>query len=143
MSTSELTKKQKRLLKTAFYLASLHPRNARASVCAIVARKGKVVSYGFNKMNTHPLQAKYSKNPKSIFIHAEIDAIRNALFKYSSGELTECEIYIARAKLNEPGGKPVPAMACPCVGCQKAIGAFELKGVFYTEDNDARIHEDN
>lgn len=91
----------------------------------ITDSKGRVISSGYNKRKTHPLQMRYARkiNPEQCFLHAEIDA------------LVQCRevphtIYVARVRKN---GRT--AMARPCPICSLAIGEAGIKTVVYTTDD--------
>lgn len=107
-------------------------RCANARVGAILTYKNTIVSFGSNSYKSHPLQKKYGKNANSIYLHAEIDAIRNALRVFD--DLSRCKLWICRAKRSSQFGPMVRAMSRPCSGCQKALEAFGLKQVVYTTE---------
>jgi deoxycytidylate deaminase len=83
----------------------------------------RLVSVGVNKMKSHPLQAKFGRNSDAIYIHAEIDAIKNALKRIRLADLENATLYVAKAKATN---------SKPCEGCQKAIIHFGIKKVFWT-----------
>jgi deoxycytidylate deaminase len=92
------------------------------------------VSYGFNSRKSHPLQYRYSKHEKATCIHAEIDAIKNALRRVTVDQLRGAFLYVARAKSPAPGkAKTLKGLAKPCIGCARAIGAFGINNVHWTE----------
>lgn len=108
---------------------------ADIKMAASIVRRGKVVSFGMNSRKSHPLQAKYGKNEESIFLHAEISAIKNALREIDVDELSKCDLYILRLKKTKPFAKKwVHGLARPCPGCERAIREFDIKRVFYTTD---------
>ena len=116
------------MLETAFVAARDHEPFAGAKICAILVRRNRIVSFGFNRKKTHPLQALFGKNEESIYLHAEIDAIVNALHSLSLSQLSECSLYIARStKLKRP------AIAKPCPGCQRAIEYYGITLKGYTQ----------
>ncbi len=79
------------------------------------------------------MQARFGKNEESIYLHAEVAAIRNALREVSVDDLQKMEIYICRVKKPKPFSKKyVWGLAKPCEGCQRAIAEFGLKRVVYT-----------
>lgn len=125
-----MTDKHLKILNQLHTLATDVERSSRSKIVAALVYKGKIVSYGRNQIKTHPLQKKFKKHPKAIFLHAEIDAIRNALRRYSVDDLLKMDLYIARSK-NE-GVKDVWGLAKPCSGCSRAIDHFELNSVYYT-----------
>ena len=109
-------------------------RNQFKMACALVYKK-YIISIGNNQLKTHPMQSEYSKNEDSIYLHAEIDAIRKALQIISREQLAQCDMYIARVKRADANTDDyVTGLAKPCKGCQKAIRKFGIKNVFYTED---------
>jgi len=111
------------------------PKCANARISAYIIDGSRIVSTGYNSMKTHPFQLKYGKNDQCIHLHAEIDAIKNALKVVSLKELRYCDMYIFRVKRESRIGPFISGLVKPCVGCQRAIVAFGLKNVYYTEDN--------
>lgn len=103
---------------------------ARVCMSSALVYKGKIITLGVAQYKSHPLQAKYSRNPDSIFLHAEIDAIRKLKDK---DFLSSCDLYVCRLKYK--GRKLVDGLACPCEGCQQAIEDFNIKRVFYTKED--------
>lgn len=106
-------------------------------IAAAIVMHNKIVSYGISQYKTHPLQKRYASNPLAIYLHAEICAIKNALNAgLKSEDLLKCTLYIARAKYTDETKKYITqGLAKPCVGCARAIVAFNLKNVIYTLDN--------
>jgi len=130
-----VSKKHQRRLNDLFNLAMHHDASGLSPIVASIYISNRVVSYGFNSRKTHPLQYKYSKNPSAICIHAEIDAIKNALRVVNAEALLSSTLYIARAKSPGPRKpKTLMGLAKPCEGCARAIAAFGIRNVFYTED---------
>ncbi|MCA2973846.1 MAG: hypothetical protein IM337_07500 [Microcystis sp. M110S1] len=126
--------RHQRRLNDLFNLARDHHPTDLASVVASIYISNRLVSYGFNSRKTHPLQYKYSKNSQAICIHAEIDAIRNALRIVPESLLSSATMYIARAKSPAPRKpKSLMGLAKPCSGCARAIAAFGISNVYYTE----------
>lgn len=106
-------------------------RFAAALVC-----RNKIVSVGFNHKKSHPFQKKYAKNSEAIFLHAEVHAIKNALRDLPVGELSKCELYIARVKRPQSfSDKFIWGLSKPCVGCARAIAEFGIRRTIYTCDN--------
>jgi tRNA(Arg) A34 adenosine deaminase TadA len=129
--------RHQRRLNDLFNLARDHHPTDLASIVASIYISNRLVSYGFNSRKTHPLQYKYSKNSKAICIHAEIDAIRNALRVVDHNALSSSSatMYIARAKSPaQRKPKSLMGLAKPCSGCARAIAAFGIRNVYYTED---------
>ena len=128
-----MNEQQRKRLDHLLELAHDSPKHFRSKIVAMVVKRNNNISYGFNQRKTHTFQVQYNKNYHAVFVHAEIDAIKNALRKISVNDLSKCDLYVARSKYEE-GKKEVllPGLAKPCVGCQKAIVAFGFKNVFYT-----------
>lgn len=107
----------------------------RHKLAAAVVYKRSVVALGLNSYKTHPLMSRYGKNDQSVFLHAEVDAIKNALRVISPDDLSRCDLYVYRVK------KPaqyrtnwITGLARPCQGCMRAIESFNLRGVYYSLD---------
>ena len=104
-------------------------------MAAGIAYRGNLLATGLNSFKSHPMMRQWGKNEDSIFIHAEIDAIKNALKIMSQSELSRCDLYIARVKRPDSLSDAwVPGLAKPCHGCQRAIAAFDIRNVYYTHD---------
>lgn len=88
---------------------------------AVIVRNGRILSYGWNKMKTHPK----SEHPFKA-IHAEMDAI----FK-GKGKLQGATLYVAR--LTNTGHL---MNSQPCPYCLTTIIAAGIERVFYTKDGD-------
>ena len=110
-------------------------RNQQFKFGAGVVLKNNLISTGVNSYKTHPLMAQWGQNEDSICLHAEIDAIKNALRLITPSQLTKCDMYIVRVKRPSPNSKNwVHGLAKPCKGCRRAIVSFGLKNVYYTTD---------
>lgn len=106
---------------------------ARARIAAAVVYKGEIVSIGVCKYKTHPIQRTFGRNKDSIFLHAEIDALIKASRR--NVDMSKCILYIARVK--RPCSNLfewVSGLAKPCDGCAKAIEAYGIRKIIYTED---------
>ena len=70
-----------------------------------------------------------------LFMHAEVDAIRNALRLITPAQLAHCELHIVRVKRPHSGSKNwVHGLAKPCAGCARMIASFGIETVSWTED---------
>lgn len=113
-------------------LAEDHPGHSGAKVVAAIYYGGQFF-YGFNSEKTHPLQAKFAKNKHAIQLHAEIDAIRNALRYLSVEQLSRTALYVARVKRPWPRSDMyINGLAKPCSGCAACIAHFCIPKIFYT-----------
>ena len=122
-----ISKKQRKLFGLA-QAASKLSDYARIKIGAVIVKNGDVVSVGFNREKTHPIQKKYnvyrgfSNGPKD-FIHAEMAAI----IKARHLDLRGASIYVSRKAVN--GGM---AICRPCPACMRAIIKHGIRKVFYT-----------
>lgn len=109
-------------LPRAISLARANPVQNLPRMAAIITDGKRIVSTGFNSRRTHPLAARFQRNPAALCIHAELAAIVNA-----REPIAGMTMYVARVlKSGEP------ALAKPCVGCERAIAAFGIKDVTWT-----------
>ena len=106
-----------------------------ARLAAALVYKNRIVSVGINQKRSHPFQAKYSKNEDAIYLHAETDTIRTALRHLSEKQLSKATLYVCRIKHADGPDTPlIWGLSKPCVGCQRAIATFDIKGVVYSEE---------
>ena len=109
----------------------------RFKMAAGIVYRKHLIATGVNSYKTHPMMYQYGKNEDSIFLHAEIDAIKNALRLIDTQQLTKCDMYIVRVKRKSPSNRAfVHGLAKPCPGCRRAIANFNLRNVYWTEDYD-------
>ncbi len=135
-----ISKRDKHYIEMCFSAARDLTRVGGARVVALLVYK-QIHAWGQNQDKTHPLQAQYGRHVDAIFLHAEIDALRNMLRQLDPDDLRHCTLYIARAK-HASDSKRTPMIygeAKPCCsatgGCQAAIKAFRIKRVVYTTDD--------
>ena len=111
-------------------------RNNQFKFGAGIVYKNNLIATGVNSYKTHPLMAQWGQNEESICLHAEIDAIKNALKLITPSQLAKCDMYIVRVKRPEPNSHDwVHGLAKPCDGCKRAIVNFGLRNVYYTTDD--------
>jgi tRNA(Arg) A34 adenosine deaminase TadA len=103
-----------------------------ARIVAGIYRRGKLLSIGFNQRKSHPLQAKWASRPERIFLHAEVDAIRNYLYRFTASSLESCDMVVVRVKL-KPNGEWTTGCAKPCDGCMGALEFYNLRRVQWSE----------
>ena len=130
--------KHEKVLDLLSVMAEGVDRNTTASgarLAAAIVYKNQVVSVGVNQKKSHPFQAKYSTNEDAIFLHAETDTIRTALRPLTEKQLSKATLYVCRIKHEDGPNTPlIWGLAKPCVGCQRAIATFDIKGVVYSEE---------
>lgn len=112
-------------LRFAEQLVRDHPHPELKSLHACVLHCKKTFYVGFNRPKTHPLQKEFGRNEHSIFLHAEMDAIVQAL--RNNDDFSGSSIYVARLYKN---GKVAPSK--PCSGCQDALDHFGILNVYHT-----------
>lgn len=96
---------------------------------ARVYRKGRLICVGVNSYtNSTKLQRRYG-GEKRPFVHAELDAIREAIYHVGLNALSACDLYVERIKADGSLG-----LAKPCECCQRALEAFRFKAVYYTTE---------
>lgn len=108
-------------------LMSDHPQYQHG---AAVIKRNAVLGVGCNRMKTHPMQARFGKNGDAIFLHAEINAIKNALKTYRVSDLTGSTLIVLRRTTTGFG------MSKPCVGCTRAVIEFDFKTVIYSTETE-------
>lgn len=109
-------------------------KSARLAACVVL--NNNIVSFGINKLKSHPFQAKYGTNEDAVFIHAETSAIKNALKYISITDIARCTLYIARVKyVDATKRKLIFGTAKPCPGCFRCINSFDINRVYYTLDS--------
>ncbi len=138
---NNLTKRDYSYIELAIKHAISNEKVAGARASAILVLKNRVIAFGRNQYKTHPLQAVYGKNSDAIYLHAEIDVIRNALREINQDELKRASLYIARVKKSASGaeGMDIWGLAHPCRGCLRAIENFNIGKVCYTTNENGII----
>lgn len=131
-----MSDRDNRIVQGLFRLAQDLPAVRSSRLAACVVYKNDVIGFGFSQKKSHPFQAKYAKNPDAIFLHAETDAIKNALRRISVDELSKSTLYVVRAKKNFVTKKWMFGMAKPCPGCYSAIVTYDIQNVVYTLEGD-------
>lgn len=116
-----------KIVSTLIKYASDVPSIRGSSHVASIVYKRRIISVGTNQLKTHPIMGRFGKNDKSIFLHAEIDAIVKCINIHGVEILGKCDLYVVRLT---KGGKV--GNSCPCPGCQRAIEAFNIRKVYHT-----------
>lgn len=129
--------KIKKIFSLLKEVAIATPRISGAKIASAIVHKNKIISIGVNSNKSSPLQAKYATNKDlSIYLHAEIAAIKNALRYLDVEDFQKTSIFICRAKNDIKTNKMIYGLAKPCPGCMRAIVEFDIKNVFYSLDNE-------
>lgn len=138
-----ITKRDAHFLEVAKTHAISSEKVSGARVGAIIVIKNRIISFGTNQYKTHPFQAEYSRNEDAVFLHAEVDCIKNALKRVNVNDLQKATMYIVRVKNEtcDPSSPFILGLAKPCQGghknsgCMGAITNFGLKKVVYSKDD--------
>lgn len=110
---------------------------ARARIASALVYKNEILSIGTNRNKTHPLQGRYAKHEEAIYLHAEIDAIANALRRYDAETVAKSKLYVYRCKWSNNNNSLITqGLAKPCEGCMRAIVAFDIKHVCYSLEDE-------
>jgi tRNA(Arg) A34 adenosine deaminase TadA len=114
---------------------------ANARVVGCLYSDGKLY-WGKNSKKSHPFQKRFGKHEDAIYLHAEIDVIKNFIEDNSHGvsrgsitDLSNCTLYVLRIKQEGRDGPIIPALAKPCSGCMGAVARFGIKNVYYSTNN--------
>lgn len=121
MSIAIQTKEQELIYELLELAKNTSPVSGARTVAAVV-RRGRLLCLGNNQYKTHPLQARFGQTPKSIYQHAEINALVNA--KRQNIDLRGKTLYIVRSLADGSFGT-----ALPCQGCWKAIRYYGISAV--------------
>lgn len=124
------SKKLQRIASVLLDACSMQERVANTRLAACIVYKGDIVSLGWNQKKTHPFQLQYAKNNQAIYLHAEIDCIKNSIKTLSLDELRKSSLFVLRAKADLS-----PGLAMPCEGCMRCIANFNIKECYYTTGN--------
>lgn len=126
------------ILKQLLKRATDRPKVGCSRIASVLVYRNRYY-FGYNSYKTHPYQAKYGKNPDSIYLHAEIDAIKKAKKELEPESMMKSVLYVARVKgkfdeLTDPSLLRW-GLARPCQGCQKAIITERVGNVIFTTDD--------
>ena len=103
----------------------------RYKLAACVVIKNNVIGYGTNSKKSDPMQARFARNEHSIYLHAEIAAIKNALSYTNVKDFHKATLYICRVVFDQELNV-YRALAKPCSGCARAIETFGFRSVVYS-----------
>lgn len=106
---------------------SLKSTHAKAHIGAVIVIGNYVVSRGFNKKKTHPMQARLDRENNYHCPNGKLHAEVSALLNSGKHDLTNAEIYIFRE--DKQG---IMANCKPCVSCTEALRVAGIREVFYT-----------
>jgi deoxycytidylate deaminase len=121
------------MFEDLFERASLLETCGGARVAACLTNGRGIYAYGYGQKKTHPFQKKFGRSEEHIYLHAEVDAIKNWINSNHAEDLIYCELYIMRVK--KVKGLWVTGLSIPCVGCMRAINAFGISYVYFTQED--------
>jgi tRNA(Arg) A34 adenosine deaminase TadA len=110
----------------------------RCKLAAGVVFRKNLIATGVNGYKTHPMMMpENGYREGQMYLHAEPDAIKNALRLVSQDQLARCDLYVIRVKRPYTASKTwIQGIAKPCVGCMKTIALYGIKNVYWTTDED-------
>lgn len=112
----------------------------KVPMAAGITYRKHLIATGVNQMKTHPLMMGAGYRKDQLFMHAEVDAIRNALRLITPTQLAQCELHVVRVKRPYSGSKQwVHGLAKPCPGCTRTIASFGIERVKWTDDQNEMI----
>jgi tRNA(Arg) A34 adenosine deaminase TadA len=112
----------------------------RVPMAAGITYKKHLIATGVNQKKTHPLMLGKGYRKDQLYMHAEIDVIRNALRLITPSQLTQCELHIVRVRRPHSGSKKwVHGLAKPCPGCARTIAGFGIEKVFWSENTQETV----
>ncbi len=130
-----LTDRHTRLLNRLAEEAILVKPVAQARIASFVVYQNEIISLGTNRFKSDPFQAKFAKNQDSIYLHAEIDALKGAMKVLTLRELERSYLYVCRVKYTDHFKTTFKfGNVSPCQGCQKAIRKYSIRQVIFTTD---------
>lgn len=127
-----MSKKHNRWLAEAEKIASKAEVCGGTRIGAVLVYKNRIIGSGNNRYKSHPLALKWGKNSQSIFIHAELDAILNAVRENNDINWKKTTLYVCR--ITKAG---IRAMTKPCQGCSAAIAHFGIGNIVYSADENS------
>ena len=131
--------KDESILKMLDKVAETVEPVAGGRLAACVVYKNDIVSMGINQKKSHPFQKRFGKHELAVFLHAETDAIKNALRHISVDDLAKSKLYVSRVRFESAELNPIKerlrrGLARPCVGCMRAIANFNIRHVCFSTD---------
>jgi deoxycytidylate deaminase len=106
----------------------------RSRHAAAIIYRNRIIALGTNHFKTHPFQIKYRRRPDAIYLHAEVAAIKRAIWHLSEKEMRRAILISVRIKYDNQLN-PRLGISKPCEGCQRAIAEFGIRHVYYTTEN--------
>lgn len=124
-----MTNRIERITDILLKIAEAQTPVRRFKHTAAIVHKNRIISIGMNSLKSDPFQVKYGRNKDSIFLHAEVAAIKNALKRVEVDFLKRCMLISVRKR---PDGSI--GIAKPCFGCERCIAEFGIRKVLWTNE---------
>ena len=116
----------KRFEEIAFaLLPTTHPDNIRCRHFAFLLKKGRIVTIGFNKRKSHPINHRYGYF-ESCGLHAELDS----LLKAKRDEFKGYSLAVLRIDRNNKLNQ-----SAPCRFCTAALSTLGINDIYHTNEH--------
>src|SRR3990167_644546 len=109
-------------------LARTHDSGIGHNVAALITDGPTIISVGFNKRRSHPLQKFFSNREEKKYLHAEVAALLG-IIRNNGRNVNRPNLYVARALKGGEAGD-----SYPCSVCLAAIKVCGIKRIFYWEE---------
>lgn len=106
-------------------LPDTHDPKIRCRHFAFLFKKNRIISIGWNKTKTTPLNLKFGYH-KLCGIHAEMVSLNKA----RHGNLKNCSIAVLRIDRNNKLNQ-----SAPCKFCMNVLKHFDIDHIFHTNEN--------
>lgn len=114
--------------KIAIDLAGESDNDMTHSLCAMIVKRNRVLSIGYNSNKTNPIM-----DTRMQQLHAECDAI----IRCHPDDLCGADIVVARTR-----SYMYPGLAKPCSFCQAMLTRCGVRKVYYTTNVNSSEYED-
>lgn len=135
ITKKELSDRDVKFFNIAKKISLHNTTNRRYYIGCIATLNGKILSTGYNRDKTSPVQARYEKySPKKTdrvefksYLHAEVDCLKN--IENEDIPWHRVKLYIYRSCKSREHG-----IARPCPQCMKMIKDLGIQTIYYTTD---------
>lgn len=104
-------------------------------ICACLAdSKGNIISFGFPRRKSHPLQKSLSNNENKLYLHAEVDCLLRGMKKVPKEQRADLSLYLHRSKIIPGETKWSNGLCKPCESCNKLIKVFNIRKVLFSTE---------
>lgn len=105
--------------------------HSRVRIGAVIIKDGKLLGWGANMDEKHPLQEHYNEKVGRVAfsgsLHAEVNALIKA-YRNGHGDMAGATMFVGR--LNKLG---TLAMCRPCKACVEALHDVNIRDIVYTD----------